>query len=256
MTGAGGRRLGLAVAVLALAPAPAGAQKPEPSAADRPLATRAELEALARQLAAGAGSDGAARLARVRARLEGGDFRPGDRLVVTVQGEASLSDTFSVGPTRELLLPSPTVGTLDLAGVLRSELEARVQEYVSRFVLDPVVRARPLLRVSVEGEVVRAGYYDVPADAPLADVLMAAGGATARAEMRKLRIEREGEEILEGSTLERAVADGWTLDEAGLRSGDRLVVERRRDGGLEGNLRFLWVVLSIAGSIYGLSRAF
>ena len=33
----------------------------------------------------------------IRVRLDSGDFRPGDRILLTVEGEKELSDTFTVG---------------------------------------------------------------------------------------------------------------------------------------------------------------
>jgi protein involved in polysaccharide export with SLBB domain len=243
------------VALLLLA-RPAGAQDPPDSTAARPLAERPALEAAAKQLERDGGPGRLALLARVRARLADGDFAPGDRVLLEVRDEPALSDTFEVGPTRELTLPSPTVGTLPLRGVLRSELEARVTEYLAQFLQRPVVRARPLLRLSIQGEVVRAGFYGVPADAVLADALMAAGGTTRDADMRKMRIERDGEAVWEGRPLQEAVATGRTLDQAFLRDGDQIVIAKRKAGGFEGNLRFLWIVVSLAGGIYGLSRAF
>jgi len=243
-----------ALVALLLCAGSAGAQELPDSVAARLLATRADLEAAAQRLERDGGPG--ALLARVRARLADGDFAPGDRVLLEVRDEPALSDTFEVGPARELTLPSPTVGTLSLRGVLRSEFEPRVTEYLGQFLQRPVVRARPLLRLSIQGEVVRAGFYGVPADAVLADALMAAGGTTKDADMRKMRIERDGEAVWKGRPLQDAVASGRTLDQAFLRDGDQIVIAKRKSGGFEGNLRFLWIVVSLAGGVYGLSRAF
>ncbi|HET6922683.1 MAG TPA: polysaccharide biosynthesis/export family protein [Anaeromyxobacteraceae bacterium] len=237
--------LGLALAGTATA------QDPRDSLASRPLATRADLEALGRRV-----DRGSALAARVQARLTEGDFQPGDRILIEVRDEPTLTDTFEVGPERELQLPSPAVGVLPLRGVLRSELEPTVAKYLGQFLQRPVVRARSLLRLSIQGEVVRAGFYGVPPDAVLADALMAAGGTTQAADVKKMRIERNGKPLFQGRALQEAIASGRTLDEALLRDGDQIVVAKRKDGAFEGNLRFLWVVVSLAGGIYGLSRAF
>jgi protein involved in polysaccharide export with SLBB domain len=235
----------------------AGQEEFDTLAVSRPLATRATLEDLATRLQQRSGSEhAAAALARVRARLEEGDFQQGDRVLLEVQGEEALTDTFEVGPERELRLPSPVVGSLPLKGVLRAEFETHVTEFLGRFLQNPVVRARPLIRLSIQGEVARAGVHAVPADAVLADALMAAGGTTPDADMEKLRIERNGEAIWEDDELREALADGRTVDEARLRDGDQIVVERRDENGLTENLRFLWVIVSVAGGIVSLSRIF
>ena len=252
-------RVALALGGQVIALAASGAAQTDPdSLARRALASRTALEDLARRLEASSPSDPTQTsvLTAVRARLDQGDFRPGGRILLAVQNEPALSDTFVVESDCRLRLPQPTVGALSLHGVLRSELEQRVTDYVSQFLREPTVAARPLLRLGVEGEVVRAGFYSVTADAVLADVVIAAGGATANADMKKLRIERNGDAIWEGAALRRAIAEGWTLDEAYLRDGDQVIVGRRRVGTIEGNLRFVWIVISIAGGVYGLSRAF
>ena len=69
------------------------------------LATREQLQADLTRLEQS--HDGAREAALVRLRLENGDFQSGDRLLLHVEGESELSDTFTVGPTRELQLPHP-----------------------------------------------------------------------------------------------------------------------------------------------------
>ena len=124
--------------------APLAAQDDKPPV-DRPLATRQELQSALQ----GAGASELA--ARIKTRLSEGDFRRGDRIALDVQGEPTLTDTFVVGTGAELMLPAPTVGSMSLKGVLRSELQAKMAEYVSRFRNNAVVRAQPLLRLSIQG---------------------------------------------------------------------------------------------------------
>src|SRR5213596_640664 len=71
---------------------------------DRPLATRQVLETAAGQLEAKGDSQ---RAAAIRARLADGDFQPGDRVLLRVDSEPALSDTFTVTPGRTLALPAP-----------------------------------------------------------------------------------------------------------------------------------------------------
>ncbi|MBI4422016.1 MAG: SLBB domain-containing protein [Gemmatimonadetes bacterium] len=245
----------LGVWLIAASPGTAQEQRRD-SLAARPLASREALQTLARFLepSDGAGDSNRLLLERVRARLEAGDFRPGDQIRLSVQAESTLSDTFTVGPDLSVQLPPPTVGTLPLKGVLRSELEPHVTSYIARFLRDPVVRAWPLLRVSVQGEVVHAGFYGVPAAAVLSDALMAAGGTTPMADMQKLRIVRDGQSIWEGPALRQAIAQGLTLDAASLRDGDQILVPRRRDSGFQDNLRFMWLVLSVTTGVIAITR--
>ncbi|HEX7122182.1 MAG TPA: hypothetical protein VF178_07405, partial [Gemmatimonadaceae bacterium] len=79
---------------------------------------------------------------------------------------------------------------------------------------------------------------------------------TELANMKTLRIERDGRPILEGSALQRAIADGRTVDEVNLRGGDVIAVDRRPTTPWSEHLRIIALVVSIAGGVYGLSRAF
>lgn len=247
----------LAVLAAAAITVPAAAQTTDDSLVARPLASRAQLQELQQRLQNGDDRGGRADLlARVNMRLATGDFRPGDRILLDVQGDTALSDTFVIGPDRSLRLPSPTTGTLSMTGVLRSELQEKLQTYVARFLVNPVVRARPLIRLSIQGEVERAGYYVVPADALLGDAVMAAGGTTAAADLRKARIERNGDELIEADDLHQLIAQGRTIDEANLRDGDQIIFPTAKRGNVNENLRFVGLLVSIAGGVYGLTRAF
>ncbi len=237
----------------AVAPAGLAAQSPEELLAARPMASRAELDSLAAQLAT---RDPRNLLGRVRQRLDQGDFRPGDRVILEVQGETTLTDTFTVGRGLDLRLPAPTTGALALTGVLRAELEEKLTTYLGRFLRQPVVRARPTMRLAVQGEVENAGFYGVPADALVPDALMAAGGLTANADMRKFKVVRGGRTILEGDELAAVIASRTSLDDAGIRDGDQFVVPRGRTGTIQDNLRFVWLLVSLTGGVYGLSKLF
>jgi protein involved in polysaccharide export with SLBB domain len=237
-------------------------------------ATRGELEGQVQRLeqVARSGSSGdeersqaRVEVAVIRARLADGDFHVGDRVALSVEGDAhsqerpgagsveqQLSDTFTVGSGQELTLP--VIGAVALRGVLRSELQASLRREVSLVIRDPVVHARSLIRLSVQGAVARPGYYSLPTDAVLSDALMSAGGPAPDAKLAKLRIERDGKSIWEGELLRRAVAEGKTVDEIGLRAGDQFVVPRRGGPSVLGGLQVVGLVLSIPVAIYTITR--
>lgn len=162
----------------------------------------------------------------IRQRLEQGDFRVGDRLYIRVEEYAELTDTFSVAADQTIVLPG--VGELELAGVLRSELQGRVTSAVERIIRNPRVRTRPLVRISIDGGVTAPGYYLVDSDAPLSDVLMTAGGHTRDAKLEDARIDRGDETVVSSERFTLALRNGTTVDHLGLRDGDRLFVPVRR----------------------------
>jgi protein involved in polysaccharide export with SLBB domain len=206
----------------------------------------------------------------IRQRLEEGDFHVGDRILIEVEGAATaamvaavgpagksteqqLSDTFTVGASQELMLP--TVGAVSLRGLLRSELEPRLTVEIAGYIRDPVVHARALVGLAVSGELTRPGYYSVPADAVIPAVLMAAGGTTHEARLNKMKIQRNGQTIWEGDALRRAIAGGSTLDDLGLHPGDAITVPRGGSiTGLYGPAQLVAVLLGIPVTIYTLTK--
>jgi hypothetical protein len=259
------KHLSLAVLTVAAAtfatfanPTHASAQEIRGSFANRLLATRAALESEWRRLSADPSPNDADRRlsAEIRARLEQGDFRPGDRVVLEVVDEPALTDTFTVTGARTLPMPPPATEPMALEGVLRSELEDHARDFLNRFLVNASVRAHSLVRLSVHGEVARGGFHGLPPGAALADLLVAAGGTTPDADADEMYIARNGEKILENEELQTAFAQGRTIDQALLQEGDQLIVQDDGGGGFQDNLRFLWVIVSLAGGIYGLSRAF
>lgn len=189
------------------------------------LELEADLEGSSKML-----TDARMSLQVVRTRLEDGDFQPGDQVELTVRGEEEMSGTLRVGPDRTVDIPG--AGRLELAGVLRSELQGVMQEHIATYVRDPEVRTETLIRVSVTGGVGQPGFYLVPAHIPVTDVLMEAGGPSAEAQLTELRVERGDVRVWEAEEMETAVIQGQTLDQMNIQAGDRIVVpqQAQRDG--------------------------
>jgi protein involved in polysaccharide export with SLBB domain len=218
--------LAIAAAALLAGAAPAAAQGWDPG---RVQLTRADLQKLLADYEQAAVSpahsaryraQARAEADAIRARLRDGDVQAGDQIALIVEGQQALSDTFTVRSGGVLFLPQ--IGDISVAGLLRSEVEGRLREQLARYIRDPVVRARPLVRLAVEGEVRSPGYYVVPADALLTDVLMAAGGPTSNGSLARLRIDRGGQPVWQGQALNDAIAQGRTLDVMGVHPGDRI----------------------------------
>jgi polysaccharide biosynthesis/export protein len=187
------------------------------------------------------------------AQESGEGFRVGDRILLRVDGEAQLSDTFTVGAGPALTLP--VLGAIPLAGVTRAGIQAYLTGQLARFIKAPVVRARALIRVSVLGEVARPGFYAVPTDLVLADALMIAGGPTHDANVADMRVERSGDRLA-AAAIRKALSRGSTLDELGLHSGDGVLVPRQPRHDTEGTVRTLAILLTIPATIFGLTRVF
>lgn len=249
-------------ALLLLAAAPAAAQStgsPDAdagmTAAERPLATRAQLEAQLEALESRSGAAPAVkqRIERIRTRLREGDFRAGDLVDLRVRGDADLTGTFSVNENRAL--EAGNLPPLSLDGVLYSEVEPALEEAIRQYVRDPSVRARVLMRIAVVGGVGKPGFYDLPPTATLSEALMEAGGPSSRAKLDEIEYLRQGNDLLEKreETTDRPV-ETLTLAELGARRGDQLRVP---PGDGKGSfMTVLGVVSGISGIAWGISRVF
>jgi protein involved in polysaccharide export with SLBB domain len=259
--------LGASCALLVLFHLPALAQS-SPSSTSTPLtATRAQLLAALSEFEKQSNDDGYSARTRDRAkyeaslikqRLETGDFQVGDKVVLIVDGEQTLSDTMQVA--QDLTVRLPTGDTIALKGVLRSEVEAKLRESVKKVVRDPVVHAESFMVVSVTGNVGRQGYFTVKAESQLNDVLMAAAGPGGSADLTKIRVERGSKTIWEGEPLQDAITEGRTLDQMSLRAGDRVVVpaspqKSSNGGGVLGTLRALRGFFIVVPLVFALVRA-
>jgi len=76
------------------------------------------------------------------------------------------------------------------------------------------------------------------------------------ANLPKLRIERDGKPIWEGKALQQAIAEGRTLDGAGLVAGDQVIVPKRGGTTAGDALRFGGALLGIPITIYTLTKIF
>ncbi|HEY6853918.1 MAG TPA: polysaccharide biosynthesis/export family protein, partial [Gemmatimonadales bacterium] len=158
----------------------------------------------------------------------GNAVQVGDRLLLQVAGEQQLTDTFTVGDGPSITLPD--LGAVPLAGIRRSDVELYLRQQLAKYLKNPDVHARVLIRLSILGEVEHPGFYAVPADLVLADAMMRAGGPTREAAMPKMRIERDGHVVWEGDRLQKALGQNLTVDQLDLHGGDQVVVPAIKHG--------------------------
>ena len=194
----------------------------------REYESRSELETQAKA-AEGAHRTGEAWL--LRQRLEKGDFQDGDKIAWIVQasliaGPLELPDTLTVRAGRRVELGR--MGELSLEGVLRSELTDKLRDHLAQYVKDPLVRTTPLVRIGVLGNVGRPGFFYSPADRPLSDVLMLAGGPGQDADIAGVTVRRGDDVIWSAQDTHTALADGMSLDRMHIRAGDEINVPQKR----------------------------
>lgn len=238
--------------------------------ARRPQATRAELEAALEELERVIGSSGYSKSFRqareseaklVKQRLSEGDFQVGDQITIAVYGEATLTNTFQVLPGRVLSLPN--IPPVKLDGVLRSEIGDHLTEVIGRYVKDPQVTIQgSMIRLAILGAVGKPGYYTMQADLLVADAIMQAGGPSANIDMDKSQVRRQGEEVITGEEIQRAIEAGLSLDQLNLHGGDELVLgggggNNNNPGGRGGGFRnWFWPIQAAVSLGFLLTRIF
>lgn len=241
------------------------AQTVAPAAGGQGYVSRNELEAFAARVetanAQGATAQQRAEVMALRERLREGDFKVGDKVVITTSTAVSLPD-----PLREALNSTHTLregkvlrllnlGDLSLQGVLRAELDSVVNAHVARYLRNVTVRAEPLVQVLVSGPVQRPGFHPVAPDLSITDMLMGTAGPTAAADLRKTVVKRNGEEIISADSLNAAILAGATLDRIDFQSGDQFAVATRDERSKwQRFIQVIGVVSSLAGIILLVDR--
>jgi protein involved in polysaccharide export with SLBB domain len=226
------RNILTALMTLGVAASPLFAQTVSPAGTTpsprREYESRSELEAQAKAAEAAHRTNEAWLLHQ---RLEKGDFQDGDKIALTVQaslmaGPLDVPETLTVRAGRRVELGR--MGEISLEGELRSELTDKLRDHLAEYVKEPIVRTTPLVRVGVLGFVGRPGFFYSPADRPLSDVLMLAGGPGQDSNISGVTVRRGDDVIWTAQDTHTAIADGLSLDRMHLRAGDEIYVPQKR----------------------------
>ena len=197
-------------------------------------------------------ADKAAEAERIRARLRDGDFQVGDRIAIQIRGDTAITDTVTVRAGRVIQLRN--LPDISLQGVLHSELDGYLTKQVGLYVKHPDVQATSLVQLAVLGPVGRPGFYSVPIDMTLTDLIMLAGGPGAGSNINKTEVKRDNKVAYKEAAVRRALAGGMTLDQMNLRAGDQIIVG---EGGRTDWLRVVQIGSIAAGlalSIYAITH--
>lgn len=172
--------------------------------------------------------EGLSDLALLRARLDSGDFQVGDQLIVTISRDEVQVDTATVRDGK--VVSFSALPDVSLAGLLRSEVQARLQEHLDRYRKEFTLRVNLLTRLQVVGQVGRPGFYSISPDRPVSEVIMLAGGPTPLSKLDEVSIRRDRRLIVKASQWRVAVKSGTTIAQLGLQPGDEIEVAGRRQG--------------------------
>lgn len=256
--GSGAWKLGLLAVLLASSAAIAGGQS---LGEMRRQATRAELERAAKMMETAAVSQDEKTRAKlladaqtIRLRLENGDFLPGDRILLLVQNDSVLTDTFTV--RADQVLPLPNIPPITLHGVLDSELEPHLTKELLKYIKTVSLQATPLVRISLLG-FPQSNFYTIPVDLAITDLISQAGGwgNASAVEPNKAVIRRNGQVFMDAKTTADAVRQNKTVGDMALRDGDEFYVPDKQSSGtrwqtimgvLTGVASVFWLVRSVS----------
>jgi polysaccharide export outer membrane protein len=133
-------------------------------------------------------------------------LQPGEKIRVTVFGEAGLSGEYQIDPGGFLSLP--LLGVVKAAGITESDLQQQlVQRYSQEYLKNPkitisVSEFRPFYIV---GEVEKPGAYPYASGLNVLSAIAIAGGTTYRASRSRIYMQHPGESGLQEYTASAAI---------------------------------------------------
>ncbi|MEO7043394.1 MAG: SLBB domain-containing protein [Gemmatimonadaceae bacterium] len=170
-------------------------------------------------------------------------FHVGDKIALSVDGPLLIRDTATV---REgLVVRLAGLSDISMAGVKRADVQKYLTQEISKFIKDPIVHATALVRIAVLGQVMRPGFYTVPSDALLADVVMTAGGPTPTADLNRTVLQRAGQDVKTRDQMAAALESGATIDQMQIAPGDALVIGDKPTSSVDTILKVIGVAVPL-----------
>lgn len=149
-------------------------------------------------------------------------LRAGDILRVDVWRQPEYSGEFRVGPDGTLL--HPLYQQIPVAGLTPNAAREKISSFLEGYLQAARLMVEPLYTVSIGGEVRSPDVYHVEGGTTVAESIGLAGGPTARAELNKVLLVRDGEQY--DLSLGDEVS---TFGSIPIVSGDQILVYPRSD---------------------------
>jgi len=179
-----------------------------------------------------------------RASSEQSVLSPGDSVRIVVWRKPEFSGDFVVAPNNTIT--HPLFRSVQVGGVPYATAEANLRRFLARFEENPEFVMEPLIRVAISGEVDRPQVFALRPETTIAEAVARAGGATqlgARNRVRVLRLNPTGEQEQLLVNLTDPTAGYGRIP---VRSGDQIIVDRRKSFTRDILLPTLGVIGSIA----------
>ncbi|MBE9029133.1 polysaccharide biosynthesis/export family protein [filamentous cyanobacterium LEGE 11480] len=160
---------------------------------------------------------------------------PRDAIGIVVQRFADFNVQAALDP--EGYITHPIIGKVRLQGLTIDQAQAKIQQQVDRFIINPVVLVslitqRPI-QVTLAGEIFEPGLYPLPQSPQLAAALLAGGGTREDADLRAVTLRRpmpDGTLRTEQFDIFNALKDGTALPNPSLQDGDTIYIPKLEVG--------------------------
>ncbi len=155
-------------------------------------------------------------------------IEPGDVLEIVVLGEEDLSRTLMV--MHNGLISFPLVGDVHVANLTTDEAAEALIEKLKKYFTHPAVsvilKSPTTPHVSVFGEVLKPGAVEYQRGLKVTDYVALAGGATSRANQRRVKVVRfvDGQPVVQTVNLGALIKKGRQQNNFVLKSGDWIFV--------------------------------
>jgi polysaccharide export outer membrane protein len=169
---------------------------------------------------------------------------PGDSVRIVVWRKPEFSGDFVVAPNGTIT--HPLFRSVQVAGMPFTNAEANVRKFLARFEENPEFVMEPLIRVAISGEVDKPQVFALRPETTIAEAVARAGGTTelgARNRVRVVRLNPSGEQEQLIVNLTDPTAGYGRIP---VRSGDQIIVDRRKSFMKDILLPTLGVIGSIA----------
>jgi len=151
---------------------------------------------------------------------------PGDSVRVVVWRKPEMSGDFIVAP--DGTITHPLYRAVRVGGVPFSTAESNVRTFLARFEQDPQFVLEPLVRVAVSGEVGRPQVFALRPETSIADAVAQAGGPSQFANRNRVRVLRRDPGGRERELSVSLLDATGTAANIRVRSGDQIVVDRKK----------------------------
>jgi len=169
---------------------------------------------------------------------------PGDSVRIEVWRKPEFSGDFVVAP--DGTITHPLFRSVRVGGLPFATAEANLRTFLGQYEENPQFVMEPLIRVAVSGEVPRPVVYAARPETSIGEAIARAGGTTqfgARNRIRVIRLEPNGQQQQLVLDLSSSGSTEGTLP---VRSGDQIIVDRRKSFMRDVLLPAIGIVGSIA----------